>query len=101
MSVVENSTTLERPGRRKNAKWSREDDAVFIDLLTTHQSKGNQSDNGWKKIVWTACEEALRVGEKQSGGGPKTASGCKDHWLSVCLSLGDSCMSNIPQFTRY
>ena len=73
---------------RKNARWSREDNTIFIDLLRAHQLKGHQSDNGWKNIVWTACEEALQGSESQSGGGPKTASGCKEQWATVCSPFG-------------
>ena len=87
MAVAQGASEL-KPSNRKNARWSQEDNTVLIDLLKVHQSKGHQSDSGWKTIVWTACEEALRDSEIQSGGGPKTASGCKEHWLSVCPSVG-------------
>jgi len=33
--------------------------------------------------VWTACGEALHSSEGKSGGGAKTANGCKEHWLSL------------------
>ena len=59
---------------KKNARWSQDNNAVIIELLKNHQSEGHQSDSGWKSIVWTACEVALWGSEKQSGGGPKTAS---------------------------
>jgi len=88
MAIAQDASKL-KPSNKKNARWSQEDNAVLIDLLKSHQSKGHQSDSGWKGIVWTACEEALRGSESRSGGGPKTASGCKEHWHSVRLSFGD------------
>jgi len=87
MADTQESSEL-KPSYKKHARWSQEDNAKLIDLLKIHQSKGHQSDSGWKGIVWTACEVAFRDSEKKSGGGPKTASGCKDHWLSVHLSPG-------------
>jgi len=82
MVVVQSTSELE-PSNKKHARWSEEDNAIVINVLKTHQSKGHQSDSGWKGIVWTACEVALRDSEKQSGGGPKTVNGCKEHWLAV------------------
>ena len=86
MAAVQEAPSSEL-GRKKNARWSKEDDATLVNLLTTHQSLGHQSDNGWKSIVWTACEEALQGSEEKSGGGAKTTNRCKEHWLSVRLFL--------------
>jgi len=79
---------------KKNTRWSQEDNAALIDLLRIHQSKGHQSDSGWKNIVWTVCEVAFRDSEKKSGGGPKTVSGCKEHWHLVCLLSSDDFISH-------
>ena len=87
--AIAQDTSAPKSNHKKNARWSQEDNAVLIEQLKIHQSKGHQSDSGWKSLVWTACEVALRESEIKSGGGPKTASGCKEHWLSVCLSPCD------------
>jgi len=95
MVVVQNASEPE-PTHKRHARWSQEDNAVIIDLLKSHQSEGHQSDSGWKGVVWTTCEAALRGSEKQSGGGPKTANGCKEHWLSVRLLLEEPAVVRPP-----
>ena len=82
MAVAQGASGL-NPTSRKNARWRKEDDQVSIDTLKMQQSKGNQTDSGWKHTVWTACEVALQGSEKDSGGGPKTERRCKEHWHSV------------------
>ena len=57
----------------KNACWSSADDATLIEVLTEQQALGNQSDSGWKSLVWTAAADKLKSSEKRSGGAPKTA----------------------------
>ena len=90
MVATQEAANLE-PSRKKNARWSHEDNKIFVDSLKAHQSQGHQSDNGWKNIVWTSCEVALQGSETRSGGGPKTADGCKEHWGTVCSSFGRGC----------
>ena len=74
------------PPKKKNAIWSTADDTTMVQVLTEQQAAGNQADNNWKSVVWNACAEALSGSEDTSGGAPKTANGCKDHWATVCSS---------------
>src|SRR4051794_35469681 len=70
-------------GPPKKAKWTASDDSVLLDVLKAQQAAGNQANNNWKKCVWTAAETALAGSEKVSGGTPKKAKGCNDHWNAV------------------
>ena len=63
MAVVQDASEF-NPTSRKNTRWRKEGDHVLIDTLRIQQSKGNQADSGWKRVVWTACEVALRGSEK-------------------------------------
>ena len=69
---------------RKNAVWSLADDKTLIKVLTEQQAAGNQADNNWKGVVWVAAAQRLEGSELISGGGPKTADGCDNHWQKVC-----------------
>ncbi|GLB43985.1 putative myb/SANT-like DNA-binding domain containing protein [Lyophyllum shimeji] len=64
----------------KKAKWSSADDATLVATLHEEQAKGHQSDTGWKAVTWAACQKALEGSELISGGAPKKAKGCHDHW---------------------
>lgn len=68
----------------KQTKWSPENSAELIRVLTEQQAAGNQADNAWKGCVWTAAELALRNSELISGGAPKDAKKCNGHWDKVC-----------------
>ncbi len=69
----------------KQTKWSPENLAELIRVLTEQQAAGNQADNAWKGCVWTAAELALRDSELISGGAPKDAKKCNGHWDKVCF----------------
>jgi hypothetical protein len=71
----------------KKAKWSAADDATLIEALKQQARLGNQADNSWKQVVWTAAETALRGSELASGGAPKKSKGCNDHWTLVSSVL--------------
>lgn len=86
--AVTQGTHEHKQDSRKNARWSKEDDRVFVDVLKDQQSKGNQADNGWKRIVWTACEQALRNGEIQSGGGPQDRQGMQGTLAYGAFDIG-------------
>jgi hypothetical protein len=73
---------------RKKALWKPADDEILVECLRQQQAAGHQSDTGFKPVAWTACVLALKDSEKRSGGGPKTAKGCKDHFGTVSLSIG-------------
>jgi hypothetical protein len=49
----------------------------LIQVLTQQEATGNRVDNNWKKVVWTACVEALvrSAGGAQSG---EAVTGCKN-----------------------
>ena len=72
---------------RKKASWKPADDEMLLECLRQQQEAGHQSDTGFKPVAWTACALALKDGEKRSGGGPKTAKGCKDHFGTVSVSI--------------
>ncbi|KAF8327693.1 hypothetical protein F5887DRAFT_827969, partial [Amanita rubescens] len=72
------------------ARWSSSDDATLTATLHAERAKGNQADNSWKATTWTACEKALARSEVRSGGAPKKAVGCRDHWSLLrtqCLEV--------------
>lgn len=66
--------------------WSAAEDACLMRVLRQEKDNGNQSDNGWKSSVWTACEAALaNLPDDDMGKGYKTASKCSDHYGNVCF----------------
>jgi hypothetical protein len=73
----------------KKAVWLTVDDAAMIQVLTEQQVAGNQSDNGWKSLVWTLVAKALQGSEELSGGAAKTPTTCSGHWGKVCGPLLD------------
>lgn len=85
-NATENTTTKKPP--KKKAKWTSSNDAILVETLKTEQAKGNQSDNGWKASVWTACEKALAGSEVKTSSGVKNAKGCQDRW-SGQVSISD------------
>jgi hypothetical protein len=76
------------PATRKKASWKPADDEILLECLRQQQAAGHQSDTGFKPVTWTACALALRDSEKRSGGAPKTAKGCKDHFGTVSVPIG-------------
>ena len=73
------------PASRKKASWKPVDDEILLECLRQQQAAGHQLDTGFKPVAWTACALALKDSDKRSGGGPKTAKGCKDHFGTVTL----------------
>jgi hypothetical protein len=71
----------------KKASWKLADDEILLECLRQQQAASHQSDTGFKPVVWTACVLALKDSEKWSGGGPKTAKGCKDHFGTASVSI--------------
>ena len=67
----------------KQAKWSPDDDSVFVTLLTDQATEGKTSDNGWKSSVWTVAMVALKGSEILSGGAPKSVAVCACRWDKV------------------
>ena len=87
-SAVSLATTKPAPALKK-AVWLTSDDVEIIRVLTEQQAAGNQSDNGWKSLVWTLVAKALQESEMQSGGTAKTTTSCSGHWRKVCGPLFD------------
>ncbi|KAF8835626.1 hypothetical protein BDN67DRAFT_871164, partial [Paxillus ammoniavirescens] len=56
--------------------WTMNDDVKMLGVLWERKLAGDQSDNGWKKKVWTVVADAL----KDSPGGMKNSQKCMDHW---------------------
>ena len=67
----------------KQAKWSPDDDSVFVALLTDQATEGKTSDNGWKSSVWTLAMVALKGSKMLSSGAPKSAAACACCWDKV------------------
>lgn len=89
-SVKENQPTKEgptptEPAGKKKAVWSPEDDKALLYCLLEQQAAGNQGDNGWKKVVWTAAVEALK--DNGGKGGSKTWTSCRDRFKTVSLPI--------------
>ena len=68
----------------KQTKWSPENLAELIRVLTEQQAARNQADNAWKGCVWTAAELALCDSELILGGAPKDAKKCNSYWDKMC-----------------
>jgi hypothetical protein len=71
------------PNVAKKAVWKSADDKALVECLKQQQLEGNQSDNGFKPVAWTAAAFALKGSEKQSGGALKSVKSCKDHFKTV------------------
>ena len=74
----------------KRVVWKSTDDGVLVGVLTEQASAGNQSDNGWKSLVWTAASLALEGSEAKSGGAPKNDEACLSRWGKVRTVTGFS-----------
>ena len=48
----------------RNVCWSSADNVTLIEVLTEQQALGNQSDSGWKFLMWTAVADKLKGSEK-------------------------------------
>ncbi|KAG5640940.1 hypothetical protein DXG03_006596 [Asterophora parasitica] len=94
LSVRLSVHTARLPPPPKKAKWSSANNATLVMTLQAEQDRENQADNSWKASVWTTCEKALAGSEVLSGGAPKKAKGCQDHWGKVC-SLSKLSVSNV------
>jgi hypothetical protein len=73
------SVTAKLAPTPKKAMWLTANDVEMIRVLTEQQAAGNQSDNGWKSLVWTLVTKALQGSEVQSGGAAKTSASCFSH----------------------
>ncbi|KAF9493225.1 hypothetical protein BDN71DRAFT_1376645, partial [Pleurotus eryngii] len=65
------------------AIWTDANDKALLDCLLEQQAAGNQGDNGWKTLVWTAAEESLKGSEERSKGSHKTATSCRNRFKSL------------------
>jgi len=79
-SCVDNNSDKENGSRR--AVWTDGDDEIMLRVLREQKIAGNQSDSGWKKVVWTAVLAAL-MKESHSKGARKSVEKCIDHWTNV------------------
>lgn len=68
-----------------NCVWKPAHDAELVATLTEQKKVGNQSENGWKDLVWTLCSDALLTKFPDAPGGAKTAPKCSDHYTNVCV----------------
>ena len=63
----------------KQAKWSPNNDLVFVTLLMDQATEEKTSDNGQKSFAWVA----LKGSEMLSGGAPKSVAACALCWDRV------------------
>ncbi|TFK78308.1 hypothetical protein K466DRAFT_607113 [Polyporus arcularius HHB13444] len=63
-----------------HSKYSADDDRVLVEALIREAHKGRQSENGFKAAAFVAAAQALEGSEEVSGGKPKTANSCRDHF---------------------
>jgi len=78
------------PKPPKQTKWSAENSAKLIRVLTEQQAARNQVDNAWKGCVWTTAELALHGSELISGS-VKDMKKCNGHWDKVRIYMVCSC----------
>ena len=64
----------------KPAKWSPDNDLVFVTLLTDWATEEKTSDNGWKSFAWPVAMLSLKSSEMLSGGAPKSVAACALCW---------------------
>ncbi|TFK59918.1 hypothetical protein BDN72DRAFT_864755 [Pluteus cervinus] len=68
--------------------WTDRDDQIMLEVLKTEKDAGNQSENGWKKAVWTRVAAALA--EKGVQKAPvKTGEKCQDHFGNLKSDFND------------
>jgi hypothetical protein len=71
----------------KTVKWSNEDEATLLQVLTDEKAKGtNWGDNNPTKEAWTVCLHALAGSEQRSGGTKKNLIAIKGRWQRVSPS---------------
>ncbi len=77
-------------------RWSDSEDRTLINVLLEEKKAGNQSDNGWKKVVW--MKAGTRLTDEHPGvQNKKTAAKCLEHYSKVQPLLFLSVMNfNIP-----
>lgn len=75
-----------------NCQWKPAHDAQLISTLADQKKVGQQSENGWKDLVWTLCADAQKANFPDAPGGLKTAPKCSDHFTNVCLSCPSSAL---------
>ncbi|KAF9232775.1 hypothetical protein BU15DRAFT_80855 [Melanogaster broomeanus] len=72
--AAEPAVTMNSKSQRMT--WTSNDNVKMLGVLRECKLAGDQSDNGWKKKVWTVVAHAL----KDSPGGMKNSQKCMDHW---------------------
>ncbi|KIK72877.1 hypothetical protein PAXRUDRAFT_21486 [Paxillus rubicundulus Ve08.2h10] len=75
--AAEPAVTMNRKSQRM--MWTSNNDAKMLGVLWECKLAGDQSNNSWKKKVWTVVAHAL----KDSPGGMKNSQKCMDHWGNV------------------
>lgn len=58
-------------------------DRMLIDTLIREARNGRQSENGFKSAAFVAAAQVLEGSELASGGKPKSANSCRDHFISM------------------
>ena len=81
--LITPSSNQQSASRAQKAIWTLQDDTDLVECLTEQQALGNQADNNWKVVVWTAAAEQLMGSELKSGGSVKSPNSCRDHWGTV------------------
>lgn len=71
--------------------WTNSDDSAMLDHLVEQKKLGNQSDSGWKGIVWSSMAQMFAKMEGQKGA-VKAGKKCQDHFSHVSLI----CLRNTP-----
>ena len=66
--------------------WTNADDTILVRILKEQKDAGNQSGTGWKRIVWTMAEAALKA---ENPDPPKTFQKCGQ--MCVFFFLFENC----------
>lgn len=85
-------TTVLSP-KKKNAKWTPEDDELLLNELSAAKKAGGMVENGFKKKTFNAI--APKLESIRASGGPKTSSTCQTRAKIVC----DGCSPHIAPMT--
>ena len=77
---------------KSSLKWTDADDAILVAALAKAKVNSEWGDNNPKKVVWTACEAALKGSKMESGGAPKIGNTIKNRWNKVSTTSICTCM---------
>ena len=66
----------------KRCRWLAQDDQILVDTLIKQKAVGNQSQSGWKAVVWSAVAAEFKK-VAVDGQAEKTATKCSDHYANV------------------